>query len=101
MENKKYLESLKEWVERNKTTIVIGTITMVAGAVSVFLINKKAMELDEENEKIVDAFREALEWDGETGDRYIIDTETMKKLPPGMYDVFDSYENERVDFVVE
>jgi len=25
----------------------------------------------------------------------------MKKLPPGMYDVFDSYENERVDFVVE
>lgn len=101
MENKKYLESLKEWVERNKTTIVIGTIAMVTGAVSVFLINKKAMELDGEVEKIVDAFREPLEWDGETGDRYTIDTETMKKLPQGTYDVFDSYENERVDFVVE
>lgn len=101
MNKQKTLGKFKNWIQRHKTAIIIGTITVVTGAVGVIWMNKRDAEHDLLRQEIIDTFEEAMQEWGETGDRYTIDTETMKKLPPGTYDVFDSYENERVDFVVE
>lgn len=101
MKTKDTWEKVKGWVKEHKTAIVIGTATVITGAIGVILIGKTANAQEKEGQEIVDVLTEAQEWDGETGDRYAIDKDTIKKLPAGTYDVFDMYENERVDFIVE
>ena len=90
----------KKWATRHKTEIVVGVMTVAAGTVSIILIGKKAEELNDEDQEIAEVLEETQEWNGD-GDRYVIDKDTMEKLPAGTYDVFDMYENERVDFLVD
>ena len=98
METENIWMRVKNWAGEHKKAIVIGTTAVAAGVVGLFLIGKSANE-HEEDQDIVDTV-ETQEWDG-SGDRFITDTETMNKLPSGTYDVFDMYENERVEFIVE
>jgi hypothetical protein len=100
METETTCERFKNWVKRHKKAIIVTSIGVVSGTVGIILIGKKTEVVLDEIKEIDDAFKEAQEWDGE-GDRYVIDKETMEKLPAGTYDVFDMYENERIDFVVE
>ena len=62
---------------------------------------------EEEGEEILKALDTNLDNDEDDydsckyRDRYVIDADLMAQLPAGTYDVFDMYENERVNYVVE
>ena len=105
---KEVVGKVKTWVKAHKKVVILGTAGLVAGAVGLAISagRKEALSHEEEGQKILEALEASLEdtYDEEPfleRDRFTIDKQLMDQLPPGTYDVFDMYENSRVDYVVE
>lgn len=101
-------KKVKEWVVDHKKVVILGMAGLVAGAVGVAINagRKESLSHEEEGQKILAALEANLEdtYDEDEYkdvDRYTIDKQLMDQLPAGTYDVFDSYKNERVDYVVK
>lgn len=106
---KEVVGKVKTWIVNHKKVVILGTAGLVAGAIGVAISAARKEELshEEEGQKILEALEANL---GDTydedelfleRDRFTIDKQLMDQLPPGTYDVFDMYENSRVDYVVE
>ncbi|MDD3288390.1 MAG: hypothetical protein PHX43_05225 [Alphaproteobacteria bacterium] len=101
-------KKVKTWVVNHKKAVILGTAGLVAGAIGVAISAARKEELshEEEGQKILEALEANLEdtYDEDEYkdvDRYTISKDVMDLLPAGTYDVFDGYENSRVDYVVE
>ena len=102
-------QKVKDWSKEHKEEIALGAIVAVVGAIGIAVhsVVKKLDAHEDEGQDILRALEMAKRLDGGDDDeskdidRYVIDTAVMNTLPAGTYNVFDSYENERVDYVVE
>jgi hypothetical protein len=98
-------EKFKTWVKAHKAAVILGSAALVAGAVGVAVSASRSDSHEKEGEEILKALEASLESDYndveyKDVDRYTIDKQLMDQLPAGTYNVFDGYENERVDYVV-
>jgi len=100
-------EKTKKFVVKHKTGIILGSAAVVANVVIILVgsllcgqVRKKDEQSAEENQGILERYDDPYEV-FEKNDRYVIDRDLIDLLPAGKYDVFDMYENERVDYVVE
>lgn len=101
-----YWQKTKEWVKAHKMVILLGSVGVVAGVIGI-AINANKKSLHEESEEIFETLDANLDSDEDNcdpckyNDRYVIDADLMAQLPAGTYDVFDMYENKRVNYVIE
>lgn len=98
----------KTWIKEHKKELLIGGVLTFGGALVLALKasqNVESTKEDEDVKELVDVCVKPDETDEyedfEVNDRYVIDADLIDKLPPGEYDVFDMYENERVDYTVK
>ncbi len=96
-------QKVKDWIVEHRAAIVIGGTALVASAIGAVIVAKNSSH-EKEGEKILGALEASVgedEDDYENVDRYMVDKDIVDLLPAGTYDVFDSYRNERVDYVIE
>lgn len=99
-------EKVKTWVREHKKVIIYGSLAVGLGAVAAVVVstgNESCKEQDENSENLfideVDGTDKNYD-DFKDIDRYVLDTDLVNQLPSGTYDLFDMYENQRVDYVV-
>lgn len=103
-------QKVKTWVGNHKKEMMLGSAAAIIGTIGVVIygaIKKENDAHEDEGQDILKALEMARQLDddgsdeNENIDRFTIDKSLMDRLPPGTYDVFDGYLNERVDYVVE
>lgn len=104
---KEVVGRVKTWIVNHKKVVILGAAGLVVGAagLAISAARKEALSHEEEGQKILAELEASLgdtcdEDEYKDIDRYTIDKQLMDQLPAGTYDVFDSYENQRVDYVV-
>jgi len=104
---KEHWKNIKTWTKEHKKAIICGSLLVGLGAVAAVVkaSGNKSCE-DTQDEVCGDLATEKTDDEEDYDDykdidRYVLDTELVDQLPPGTYDLFDMYENRRVDYVIK